>query len=163
MAEERRRGFSWRGLVLLLTGAGAVVGAALMAKSWAGGRDLREHGALVEAHLEGKEVKSGRGGVSYLVRYRFETPGGRTFRGTSGVDSAHRREWERAGPTLAVRYLPTDPSVSAWAVGLQDDGMVLAVGAALVGLIGLMLLVAGAAAFFMTRERHERWLRSGRP
>jgi hypothetical protein len=77
--------------------------AVLLARGWFRDRPLRAEGALVQAQLEGRETRGGRGGVSYLVHYRFETPGGQTVRGSSCVSGGSRGEWERAGPTLPVR------------------------------------------------------------
>jgi hypothetical protein len=122
---------------------------------------LQRHGVSIQAHLESKEASTGKG-TSYRVRYCFESPDGRTWQGTSSVGGPYRADWDAAGPTVAVRYLAEDPAVNCWVVELHGASGSLAAALGL-GLLGLLLVVAGIAATRLTPEQFERWWIEGRP
>jgi hypothetical protein len=123
---------------------------------------LLERGVPVQAHLERKDSRVGRA-ASYSVYYRFKTAEGRSYSGTTTVSSADHAAWASAQGEVAVKYLPEDPEVNRWVVGMEEEVGPAKLTAVLLGVIGCLALVIGVVAARMSREQFERWAFWGRP
>lgn len=100
------------GAVFFFAGCGALIeGVADMLKE----RRYASDGALTDARILEKDMaRAERGGqrsTQYVVRYRFEIPGGRAADGRATLEPA---AWESAktGERIRVRYLPDEPQVN---------------------------------------------------
>ncbi len=161
-ARKRRRHHLYGAcLVLFFFGTAAFLGSAVCARTGYRLSRLRHEGVSVQARVERKDAPSGKG-TTYWVHYRFETSDGRTWTGTGSVGSVNRKEWEAVGPTVDVRFLPEDPAVNCWAAETPDAAG-SRVAALALGLLGVLLFVAGIVATRMTPQQFERWWIEGQP
>lgn len=100
------------GAVFSFAGCGALIeGVADMLKE----RRYASDGALTDARILEKDMaraeRGGRRSTEYVVRYRFEMPGGRAADGRATLEPT---AWEsaKAGDRIRVRYLPDEPQVN---------------------------------------------------
>lgn len=119
------------GLVLALAGGG---------KMYLNQRYAQE-GKRVIGVITGSSSPSAR---SSAIRYEFHTPDGRTFAGTQSRYSG------RAGETILLEYLASDPSWSRVAGSEQNDRQSFLP----VGIVGVVTLLAGLySVAYVVRQR----------
>jgi hypothetical protein len=161
MGRERWWHLNWQCIPILLGSAAALWGCAWSARNWHRMAQLLERGVPVQARLERKDSRVGRG-ASYSVYYRFETAEGRSYSGTTTVGQPDSGAWNAAQGQVTVKYLPEDPEVNRWVVGMEEEVGPTRLLTVVLGVIGCLALVIGVLAARMSRERFERWMHWGR-